>query len=74
MKSTENSIDLSPTLIVEDNGPMQQRLLRLLVELIGSDAQITIVDSIALAKAQLGEDARGLAVIALACPTATLSS
>jgi DNA-binding NarL/FixJ family response regulator len=68
MESTENPIDLSPTLIVEDNGPMRQRLLRLLGELIGSDALITSADSIAVAKAQLGEDARGMAVIDIGLP------
>jgi DNA-binding NarL/FixJ family response regulator len=68
MESTGNSIDLSPTLIVEDNGPMQQRLHRLLADLIGSDAQITTADSIAAAKAQLAEDAKGMALIDIGLP------
>lgn len=68
MESTESSIDLSPTLIVEDNGPMQQRLHRLLLNLIGADAQIATVDSIAAAKAQLGENAKGMAVIDIGLP------
>jgi DNA-binding NarL/FixJ family response regulator len=68
MESTATSIDLSPTLIVEDNGPMQQRLHRLLRDLIGADAQITAVESIAAAKAQLGENATGMAVIDIGLP------
>ncbi|WP_426702019.1 response regulator [Rhodanobacter sp. Col0626] len=68
MESTENSIDLSPTLIVEDNGPMQQRLLRLLVELIGSDTQITTAGSIAAAKAHLDENAGGTALVDIGLP------
>lgn len=68
MESTGNSIDLSPTLIVEDNGLMQQRLLRLLVDLIGSDAQITIAGSIAMAKARLDENATGMAVVDIGLP------
>ena len=68
MESTENSIDLSPTLIVEDNGAMQQRLCRLLADLLGTDAQITAVDSIAAAKAQLGENANGMAVVDIGLP------
>lgn len=68
MESTGNSIDLSPTLIVEDNGPMQRRLHRLLVDLLGSSAQITTVGSIAAAKAQLGENAKGMAVIDIGLP------
>lgn len=68
MESTGNSINLSPTLIVEDNGLMQQRLLRLLVDLIGSDAQITIANSIAMAKARLDENATGMAVVDIGLP------
>lgn len=68
MESTGNSIDLSPTLIVEDNGPMQQRLRRLLVELIGSDTRIATADSIAAAKAQLTKDAKGMALIDIGLP------
>jgi DNA-binding NarL/FixJ family response regulator len=68
MESTGNRIDLSPTLIVKDNGPMQQRLRRLLVDLLGSDAQITTVDSIAAAKAQLHENTKGMAVIDIGLP------
>jgi DNA-binding NarL/FixJ family response regulator len=68
MELPESGIDLSPTLIVEDNGPMQQRLRRLLTDLMGTDAQITAVDSIAAAKAQLGENATGTALIDIGLP------
>jgi len=68
MESTATSIDLSPTLIVEDNGPMQQRLHRLLLDLIGTDSQITAVGSIAAAKAKLCENATGMAVIDIDLP------
>ncbi|GGY27983.1 DNA-binding response regulator [Rhodanobacter panaciterrae] len=68
MELPESGIDLSPTLIVEDNGPMQQRLRRLLTDLIGADAQITAVDSIAAAKAQLGENATSMALIDIGLP------
>jgi len=68
MELPESGIELSPTLIVEDNGPMQQRLRRLLTELMGTDAQITAVDSIAAAKAQLGENATGMALIDIGLP------
>lgn len=68
MESTENPLDLGPALIVEDNGPMRERLLRLLGELIGSDALLTTADSIAVAKAQLGEGAKGMAVIDIGLP------
>jgi DNA-binding NarL/FixJ family response regulator len=68
MELPESGIDLSPTLIVEDNGPMQQRLRRLLTDLMGTDAQITAVDSIAAAKAQLGENATGMALIDIGLP------
>lgn len=68
MESPENAIDLSPTLIVEDNPAMRQRLLQLVVGLTGSDAQITTADSITAAKVLLDEDARGLALIDIGLP------
>ena len=68
MESPENGIDLSPTLIVEDNPVMRQRLLQLVVGLTGSDAQITTADSIASAKVLLDEDAKGLALIDIGLP------
>ena len=41
MESPDNRIDLSPTLIVEDNAAMRQRLLKLVAGLVGSDAGCT---------------------------------
>ncbi|HEY8585820.1 MAG TPA: response regulator transcription factor [Rhodanobacter sp.] len=60
--------ELSPALIVEDSGAMQHRLRRLLQDLLGADAEIAVVDSIARAKAHLGEDAQGLALIDIGLP------
>ncbi len=68
MDLTETPINLRPTLIVEDSNPTQQRLCRLLAELLGDDAPIAVVGSIAAAKAQLGKDAQGLAIIDIGLP------
>lgn len=68
MELPESGIALSPTLIVEDNAAMRQRLLRLVAGLTGSDAQIATTDSIAGAKALLDESASGLALIDIGLP------
>lgn len=68
MGPPENGIDLSPTWIVEDNPTMRQRLLQLVADLTGPDARIATTDSIAGAKALLGEDASGLALIDIGLP------
>ncbi|HZY34869.1 MAG TPA: response regulator transcription factor [Rhodanobacter sp.] len=68
MESPDNRIDLSPTLIVEDNAAMRQRLLKLVAGLVGSDVQVTTADSIASAKVMLDEDAKGLALIDIGLP------
>lgn len=68
MDLTETRINLSPTLIVEDSGPTRQRLCRLLTDLLGVDAPIAAVGSIAMAKAQLGTDAQGLALVDIGLP------
>lgn len=60
--------ELSPALIVEDSGAMQQRLRRLLQGLLGADAEIAVVDSVARAKAHPGEHAQGLALIDIGLP------
>jgi DNA-binding NarL/FixJ family response regulator len=66
--TTGKPVALSPTLIVEDSDPMQQRLHRLLLELSGPDAQITLAGSIAAAKAQLDENATGMAIVDIGLP------
>lgn len=68
MESTVTSIDLTPTLIVDDSGLMQQRLRHLLVNLIGADAQISTASSIAEAKALLDKNATGMALIDIGLP------
>ncbi|MEO7066880.1 MAG: response regulator transcription factor [Rhodanobacter sp.] len=68
MESRQNSIDLNPTLIVEDSGLMQRRLRHLLIDLLGTDARITTADSIAAAKAVLNQHATGLALIDIGLP------
>jgi DNA-binding NarL/FixJ family response regulator len=68
MESTEHGIDLTTALIVEDNVPMQRRLHRLLVELIGSSAQIRMADSIAAARSLLQRQSTGMALIDIGLP------
>lgn len=68
MESAANSIDLSPTLLVEDNDVMQRRLQGLISELVGAQACITTVGSIAAAKASLHAHAEGMAVIDIGLP------
>lgn len=50
MGSTGEHIALSPVLVVEDDEPTQQRLVRLLSELVGATDDIAIASSVADAK------------------------
>lgn len=51
MVSTGELVALNPVLVVEDDGPTQQRLVRLLEELMGANGDMAVVDTIAEAKA-----------------------
>ncbi|MFC5741798.1 response regulator [Dyella tabacisoli] len=63
MTITGESIDMVPALIVEDDPEMQRRLVRLLADLLGHDAQVGTAGDIASAKAQFGEHSATLALI-----------
>lgn len=51
MVSTGELVALNPVLVVEDDGPTQQRLVRLLEELVGAHGDMAVVETIAEAKA-----------------------
>lgn len=68
MTAVEDSIDLSQALIVEDDEATCLRLQRLLADLLGPGAPITMAGSLAEARACLVKDTAGLALIDIGLP------
>lgn len=68
MNSTGEHIDLSRALIVEDDAAMQRRIERLLAELIGTDADITIAGDIGEAKLRIAAQSISVALIDIGLP------
>jgi len=68
MNSTGEPIDLSRTLIVEDDAAMQRRIERLLAELIDADAKISIAGDIGEAKRCVAAQNISVALIDIGLP------
>ncbi|PXV54075.1 two component transcriptional regulator, LuxR family [Dyella jiangningensis] len=68
MDSTGDQVAFQPALIVEDDALTQQRLDRLLRELVGETGGITAVDGVAQAKAAIGGVKPALALVDIGLP------
>jgi DNA-binding NarL/FixJ family response regulator len=68
MKPIGEGIDLGRALIVEDDAATQERLARLLVELLGTDADIVIANDISSAKERIAAHKPGVALIDIGLP------
>ena len=68
MKPIGEGIDLGRALIVEDDAATQERLARLLVELLGVDADIVIANDISSAKERIAAHKPGVALIDIGLP------
>ena len=68
MDSTGEHIAFHPALIVEDDASTQQRLVRLLKELVGGADDITVADGVADAKAAIAALKPCLALIDIGLP------
>ncbi|WP_239948700.1 response regulator [Dyella terrae] len=66
--STEEHIAFRPALIVEDDEATQHRLARLLLELVGTADDVTVVSSVAAAKAVVSSLKPRLALVDIGLP------
>ncbi|GLQ46510.1 DNA-binding response regulator [Dyella lipolytica] len=68
MASTGDHIAFDRVLIVEDDEPTQRRLVKLLLELVGSTDCVTVADSVAGAKTAVSASEPRLALIDIGLP------
>jgi DNA-binding NarL/FixJ family response regulator len=68
MTSTGENIDLSRVLIVEDDAATQQRLARLLTEMLGASASVVVAGSIGEARLRIAEQTPHLALVDIGLP------